>query len=85
MKGSVQKLLNKAIGNNSKPRVINIDKSGANKSGARSINRDLMTLKKIKIRQCKYLNNMLEQGHRNIKRRISINTAFKQFESAQRA
>ena len=49
------------IGNNSKPRVINIDKSGANKSGIRSINRELMTEKKTKIRQCKYLNNIVEQ------------------------
>ena len=84
MKGSAQKFLNKAIGNNSKPRVINIDKSGANKSGIRSINRELMTVKKIKIRQCKYLNNIVEQDHRNIKRRISIETGFKEFESAQR-
>ena len=84
MKGSAQKFLNKAIGNNSKPRVINIDKSGANKSGIRSINRELMTVKKIKIRQCKYLNNIVEQDHRNIKRRISIDTGFKEFESAQR-
>lgn len=84
MKGSAQKFLNKAIGNNSKPRVINIDKSGANKSGIRSINRELLIVKKIKIRQCKYLNNIVEQDHRNIKRRISIDTGFKEFESAQR-
>ena len=84
MKGSAQKFLNKAIGNNSKPRVINIDKSGANKSGIRLINRELMTVKKIKIRQCKYLNNIVEQDYRNIKRRISIDTGFKEFESAQR-
>ncbi len=69
---------------NSKPRVINIDKSGANKSGIRSINRELLTVKKIKIRQCKYLNNIVEQDHRNIKRRISIDTGFKEFDSAQR-
>jgi len=84
MKGSAQKFLNKAIGNNSKPRVINIDKSGANKSGIRSINRELLTVKIIKIRQCKYLNNIVEQDHRNIKRRISIDTGFKEFDSAQR-
>ena len=84
MKGSAQKFLNKAIGNNSKPRVINIDKSGANKSGIRSINRELLTVKKIKIRQCKYLNNIVEQDHRNIKRRISIDTGFQEFDSAQR-
>ena len=80
MKGSAQKFLNKALGNNSKPRVINIDKSDANKSGIRSINRELFTVKKIKIRQCKYLNNIVEQDHRNIKRRISIDTSFKDFE-----
>ena len=82
MKGSAQKFLNKAIGNNSKPRVINIDMSGANKSGIRSINRELLTVKKIKIRQCKYLNNIVEQDHRNIKRRISIDTGFKDHEVA---
>jgi len=84
MKSSAQKFLDKDIGNNSKPRVINIDKSGANKSGIRSINRELLTVKRIKIQQCKYLNNIVEQDHRNIKRRILIDTSFKEFESAKR-
>ncbi len=84
MRGSAQLFLRKAIGNNGKPRVVNIDKSGANKSGIRTINRDLLTVRKIKIRQCKYLNNIVEQDHRNIKRRISIDTGFKEFESAKR-
>lgn len=84
MRGSAQIFLRKAISNNDKPRIINIDKSGANKSGIRIINRDPLTVRKIKIRQCKYLNNIVEQDHRNIKRRISIDTGFKDFESAQR-
>ena len=84
MRGSAQLFLRKAIGNNGKPRVVNIDKSGANKSGIRTINRDLLTVRKIRIRQCKYLNNIVEQDHRNIKRRIWIDTGFKEFESAQR-
>lgn len=84
MRGSAQIFLRKAIGNNGVPKVINIDKSGANKSGIRTINRDLLTVRKITIRQCKYLNNLVEQDHRNIKRRISIDTGFKEFESAQR-
>nr|WP_216663790.1 IS6 family transposase [Lentimicrobium sp. L6] len=82
MKGSAQKLLKKAIGNNDIPRVINIDKSGANKEGIRTINR--RNFKEIRWRQCKYLNNIVEQDHRNIKRRIAISTGFKEFESAQR-
>ncbi len=82
MKGSAQKFLNKAIGNNGKPRVINIDKSGANKEGIRTFNK--RNFKQIRWRQCKYLNNIVEQDLRNIKRRIAINTVFKEFESAQR-
>jgi putative transposase len=31
-----------------------------------------------------YLNNIVEQDHRNVKRRIIITTGFKDFESAQR-
>jgi len=84
MKGSAQKFLNKAIGNNGKPRIINIDKSGANTSGIRVINKRSLSVKKIKIRRVKYLNNIIEQDHRTIKRRISITTGFKEFESAQR-
>ena len=49
-----------------------------------STNRDLLTMRKIMIRQCKYSNNIVEQDHRNIKRRISIDTGFKEFESAKR-
>ena len=41
-------------------------------------------MKKIKIRSVKYLNNIVEQDHRKIKRRIAITTDFKEFESAQR-
>ena len=82
MKGSVQKFLNKAIGNNGNPRIINIDKSGANKEGIKTFNK--RNFKNVKWRQCKYLNNIVEQDHGNVKRRITISTGFKDFESAQR-
>jgi putative transposase len=84
MKGSAQKFLNKAIGNNGKPRLINIDKSGANTQAIRIVNQYSLTFKKIRIRRVKYLNNIIEQDHRTIKRRIAITTGFKEFESAQR-
>ena len=84
MKGSAQKFLNKAIRNNGKPRIINIDKSGANTAGIKTWNKRSFTRKKIKIRRVKYLNNIVEQDHRNIKRRIAISNGFKEFESAQR-
>jgi putative transposase len=83
-KMSAQKFFNKAIGNNGRPRVVNIDKSGINKMAIWTINKRAVSVKKIKIRQCKYLNNIVEQDHRNIKRRVGICTGFKEFESAQR-
>lgn len=81
---SAQKFFNKAIGNNGKPRVINIDKSGSNYSAIRVVNKRSVSVKKIKKRQCKYLNNVVEQDHRSVKRRIGITKGFKEFESAQR-
>ena len=43
----------------------------------RAVNRNNFWNKNIKIRRCKYLNNCVEQDHRNIKRRIAIDTSFK--------
>ena len=83
-KMSAQRLFNKAIGNNGKPRIVNIDKSGANSSAILTVNKRSLSTKKIKIRKVKYLNNIIEQDHRRIKRRIRIMTGFKEFESAQR-
>ena len=83
-KMSAQKFFNKAIGNNGKPRIVNIDKSGANSSAILTVNKRSLSTKKIKIRKVKYLNNIIEQDHRRIKRRIRIMTGFKEFESAKR-
>jgi len=55
---AAHKFLLKAISNKGCPKVINIDKSGANKEAIRTYNR--RCLKKIKIRQNKYLNNRVE-------------------------
>ena len=62
--------------------MINIDKSGANREAIRTYNKRL--LKRIRIRQCKYLNNRVEGDHRFIKWRIEGMLGFKSFESASR-
>ena len=79
---SAQSFLIKAIENNSKSELINIDKSGANKHAIRVYNK--RSYSKIKIRQCKYLNNIVEQDHRFVKKRIARGLGFKEFESAKR-
>ena len=61
---------------------MNIDQSGANHAGLKQVNRDMK--KRIKIRQCKYLNNIIEQDHRRIKRLTRPMLGFKNFHAAQR-
>ena len=76
------RFLTKAIGRNVKPGVINIDKSGANKAGIKAYNK--INNKRIEIRQCKYLNNIIEQDHRFIKRKTKLVLGFKNFKAAQK-
>ena len=81
-KKAALRFFKKAIGRNGKPGLINIDKSGANKAGIKQFNRDFN--KRIKIRQCKYLNNIIEQDHRRIKRLTRQMLGFKNFHAAQK-
>ena len=81
-KKAALRFLTKAIGRNGKPGLINIDKSGANKGGIKTYNK--MNHKRIKIRQCKTLNNVIEQDHRFIKRKTKLILGFKNFNAAQK-
>ena len=56
-KKAAKRYFKKAIRRNGTPSLINIDKSGANKTGINQLNHD--NDKSIEIRQCKYLNNVI--------------------------
>jgi putative transposase len=62
--------------------LINIDKSGANTAAIGQYNKEEST--RIRIRQCKYLNNIVEQDHRLIKRITKPILGFMNFYCAQR-
>jgi putative transposase len=62
------------------PEKIPIDKSGANTAAIASYKADHDT--DIEIRQVKYLNNIVEQDHRAIKRMVRAMLGFKAFWSA---
>jgi transposase-like protein len=81
-KKAALRYLNKAIDASGKPGLINIDKSGANTAAIKQYNVD--SGKRVKIRQCKFLNNIVEQDHRLIKRIIKPMLGFKNFHCAQR-
>jgi len=80
-KKAALRFLRKAINENGKPSLVNIDQSGANNAGLKQVNRDHHT--RITIRQCKYLNNIIEQDHRRIKRLTRPMLGFKNFHAAQ--
>lgn len=70
---------------NGLPRKIVIDKSGANTAGIKAINRMLKGFGcpvPIEMVRRKYLNYIVEQDHRFIKRLIRPMLGFKSFESA---
>lgn len=73
----------KAFKNNSYPEKVTIDKSGSNLASLNSTNDVLPQDEQIEIRQNKYLNNMVEQGHRFIKKRTRPMLGFKNFYSAK--
>ena len=62
--------------------LVTVDKSGSNKSALDSYNRDLGEGNEMEIRQVKYLNNIVEQDHRFIKKRTRPTLGFKNFDSA---
>ena len=81
---------NKSIGRNGLPQTVTIDKSGSNKAALDRINLQLACLVllgcsfiQINIRQIKYLNNIVEQDHRGIKKITKPMLGFKAFHSAQ--
>jgi len=72
---SAQSFLIKAIGNNGKPELINIDKSGANKHAIRVYNK--RSFSNIKVRQCEYLNNIVDRTIGLLKRESLMVWALK--------
>ncbi len=74
------RFLRQAIRNNGTPEKINIDKSGANTAAIKAYNAEAGSA--IEIRQCKYLNNIVEQDHRTVKQKTRAALGFKAFNSA---
>lgn len=80
-RAAAEAFLRKAIRNQELPEKITIDQSGANTVAIKSYNRAHKTA--IAIRQCKYLNNLVEQDHRAVKRLVRPMLGFKSFWAAR--
>ena len=79
---AAKRFLTKAIRRHGVPEKITIDGSAANEAAIKRYNEEHGTA--IEIRQIKYLNNIVEQDHRAVKRVTRPMLGFKSFEAAQR-
>jgi len=80
-KAAARRFFEKAIGQNGSPETVTVDKSGANLAALHAVNDERET--PIKIRQVKYLNNIVEQDHRAVKGRIRPMLGFKELNCAR--
>ena len=78
---AARRFFERAIGQHDLPDSITIDKSGANTAAIVSIINS--TGAEIRMRQSKYLNNIVEQDHRAIKRLTRPMMGFKNFPCAK--
>ncbi len=68
----------------SAPRVINTDKNAAYPKAIAEFKAAGLLAEQVELRQVKYLNNLIEQDHRFIKRLVKPGPGFFSFESAER-
>lgn len=84
-KAAARRFFKRAISTNGTPDRVAIDKSGANLAGLQAVNvirKFTGSGRLIRIMQSRYLNNMVEQDHRFIKRITRPTLGFKAFHSA---
>jgi transposase, IS6 family len=64
------------------PRVITVDKNAAYPKAFKELKEERAIPDSCELRQVKYLNNIIEQDHRFIKRRVKPGLGFFSFETA---
>ena len=68
----------------SAPRVITVGKNAAYPKAIAELKAARVLPQHVELRQVKYLNNLIEQDHRFIKRLVKPGMSFFPFETAQR-
>ncbi len=83
---AAQAFFEKALGNphTVPPRVINVDKNAAYPKAVDTLKTNQQLPPKCALRQVKYLNNLIEQDYRFIKRRTMSGLGSFSFDTAQR-
>jgi transposase, IS6 family len=69
---------------NPMPRVINVDKNRAYPAAVEALKEEGILPGRVHLRQCKYLNNVVEQDHRTVKKRTWLAKGYGSFLTAWR-
>jgi transposase, IS6 family len=64
--------------------VINVDKNPAYPAAVDALKAEGALPCRVRLRQCKYLNNVVEQDHRTVKKRTWLAKGYGSFQSAWR-
>lgn len=85
-KAAAKRFLVKAIeaSGNPMPRVMNVDKNPAYPAAMEDLKATGIIPRRVVLRQCKYLNNVIEQDHRSVKKRVWLAKGYGSFQSAWR-
>ena len=86
MHSKAERFLRKALNSsdNQEPRVINVDKNAAYPSAIDELKKDKFLTKTTELWRVLYLNNIVEQNHRFIKRLVKPGMEFGSFNTARR-
>jgi len=66
------------------PRVITVDKNPAYPAAIHALQHEGVLPRRVRLRQCKFLNNVIEQDHRVSKERVWLAKGYNTFPSARR-
>ena len=83
---AAKRFLHKAIdaSGNPMPRVMNVDKNPAYPAAVEALKAEGAIPHRVALRPCKYLNNVIEQDHRTVKKRVWLAKGYGSFQSAWR-
>ena len=86
IKKPLNRFFKKALSSNHNqiPRVITVDKNASYPPAINELKNDRVLPINVGLRQIKYLNNIVEQDHRSIKRIVSPMLGFQSFRSANK-
>jgi transposase, IS6 family len=83
---AAQRFFRKVLGarHTATPRVITVDQNPAYPPAFEALQQEKLLPEACLLRRCKYLNNVIEQDHRFVKRRVNPGLGFGAFATAQR-